>query len=113
MEGYTSAPESLRRSTQLFLLRRNVPLEDIFAVLLLSAPAIFAANMSTLAPTLHLPPHVQEVCALLAKGILRLCRDAAADRGHDVSQSRLSGEISLHSVTHLSGHRMPSTEKHT
>ncbi len=52
----------------------------------------------------HLPPHLREVCAVLAAGLLRLHRRAAEDNARDGAQASERGESSLHFPGHQSGH---------
>jgi hypothetical protein len=49
-------------------------------------------------PNPHLPPHLREVCDLLARGLLRLRSRAAEDLARDADQARGSGDIRLHFV---------------
>ncbi len=48
------------------------------------------------APLLHLPPHLREVCAILAVGLVRLRRRTAEDLARDAAQAGDQGESSLH-----------------
>ncbi|GGC63749.1 hypothetical protein GCM10011504_47460 [Siccirubricoccus deserti] len=48
-------------------------------------------------PNAHLPPHLREVCDILARGILRLRSRAAEDLARDAAEARGSGEVRLHS----------------
>jgi hypothetical protein len=52
----------------------------------------------------HLPPHLREICDILARGLLRLRSRNAEDfdRG-----GRTTGESSLHYPTHQSVHADP------
>jgi hypothetical protein len=45
------------------------------------------------APNSHLPPHLREVCAILAAGLLRLRSRIAEDFARDAADT---GESSLH-----------------
>ena len=55
-----------------------------------------------------LPPHLREICRLLALGLLRLRRRAAEDLARDTAlQARDLGESSLHSPPSQSGHATP------
>ncbi len=57
----------------------------------------------------HLPPHLREVCALLAAGLLRLLGRAAEDQARDAAlHARDLGESSLHSPPGQSGHATPN-----
>ena len=44
----------------------------------------------------HLPPHLREVCQILAVGLVRLRRRTAEDNARDVAQAGGQGESSLH-----------------
>jgi hypothetical protein len=55
-------------------------------------------------PNLHLPPHLREVCQILARGIVRLrSRSIAAIS----AESRGCGESSLHSTASQRRHANP------
>ena len=56
------------------------------------------------APLLHLPPHLREVCDILAIGLLRLRRRTAEDIDRDLG---VDGESSLHFSAHQSVHADP------
>jgi hypothetical protein len=56
----------------------------------------------------HLPPHLREVCTLLAAGLLRLRCRAAEDLNRDAEQAQLSGESSLHFRLKRSGDVPPT-----
>ena len=55
----------------------------------------------------HLPPHLREVCDLLARGLLRLRSRAAEDLARDAEQARGSGELRLHSTARQRRHANP------
>ncbi len=55
----------------------------------------------------HLPPHLREVCDLLARGLLRLRSRAAEDLARDAEQARGWGEVRLHSTAHQRRHANP------
>jgi len=57
----------------------------------------------------HLPPHLREVCALLATGLLRLRSRTAEDLARDAAIARASGEVSLHFCADPSGAGAPPT----
>jgi hypothetical protein len=61
---------------------------------------------TALDPT-HLPPHLREVCTLLAAGLVRLRRHTAEDIARDAEQAHGPGESSLHFTAHQSGHATP------
>ncbi len=53
--------------------------------------------MTALATSLaHLPPHLREVCTILATGLLRLRRRTAEELAHDSGICAVGGESSLH-----------------
>jgi hypothetical protein len=47
-------------------------------------------------PNTHLPPHLREVCAILARGILRLRSRAVTETGATDASGADQGESSLH-----------------
>lgn len=54
-----------------------------------------------------LPPHLREVCDLLARGLLRLRSRAAEDLARDGEQARESRDIRLHSSARQRRHANP------
>ena len=56
-------------------------------------------------------PHLSEVCALLATGLVRLVRHTADDVGREPRDRRDPQESSLHFVAHQSGHANPRERK--
>ena len=52
----------------------------------------------------HLPPHLREVCDILARGLVRLRRRTAEEFDRDLGAA---GETSLHSTAHQSVHAVP------
>ena len=65
--------------------------------------------MAAQTPNPHLPPHLREVCALLAVGLLRLRGRAAEDLARDaVLHAREPGESWLHLPPGQSGHATPN-----
>ncbi len=57
----------------------------------------------------YLPPHLREVCAILAAGLLRLRGRTAEDLARDAAlHARDLGESSLHSLRLQSGHADPT-----
>ncbi len=46
----------------------------------------------------HLPPHLREVCTILATGLVRLRRRTAEDLARDSANYAAGGESSLHST---------------
>ena len=56
----------------------------------------------------HLPPHLREVCAILATGLLRLRRRDAEGPAHDAVRPRVLGESSLHFPAGRSGPAAPN-----
>ncbi len=55
----------------------------------------------------HLPPHLREVCAILAAGLLRLRSRAAEDLARDAAQVEARGDIRLHSTARQRRHANP------
>jgi hypothetical protein len=58
----------------------------------------------------HLPPHLREICDLLARGLLRLRSRAAEDLARDAEQARDSRDIRLHSAARQRRHANPARE---
>ena len=56
----------------------------------------------------HLPPHLREVCAILAAGLMRLRSRAAEDHARDAAQLEARGDIPLHSTAHQRLHANPN-----
>ncbi len=48
----------------------------------------------------HLPPHLREVCTILAKGLLRLRSRTAEKAARDAEIARGAGDVRLHSTAH-------------
>jgi hypothetical protein len=59
----------------------------------------------------HCPPHLEEVCEILATGLIRLRRHTAENLAADGVVVRDHGEISLHFTAHRSGHANPSDKE--
>lgn len=55
-------------------------------------------------PLDHLPPHLREICEILARGQLRLRSRTAEDFARDAAHR---GESSLHFTAHQSVHAVP------
>lgn len=55
----------------------------------------------------HLPPHLREVCAILAAGLVRLRCRSAEEFARDANRGREQGESSLHFTGDQSGHADP------
>jgi hypothetical protein len=64
------------------------------------------------APNFHLPPHLREVCTLLAAGLVRLRAHTAEDLARDGEQARALGESSLHFLAEQSGGAGVQTGRH-
>ena len=58
----------------------------------------------------HLPPHLREICAILAVGLVRLRSRAAEDHARDAEIARGGGEIRLHSTARQRRHANPNTK---
>jgi hypothetical protein len=54
-----------------------------------------------------LPPHLREICTILAAGLLRLRRRNAEDFARDTALAQGGRESSLHFNGHQSGHANP------
>ena len=52
----------------------------------------------------HLPPHLREVCAILAVGLLRLRSRNAEEIARDAAETGDHGEFRLHYLPHQRGH---------
>ncbi|TPG58028.1 hypothetical protein EAH89_08635 [Roseomonas nepalensis] len=72
--------------------------------------------MKHLAPkrllTVHLAPHLREVCALLAAGLVRLRARTAEDLASDAERAGGLRECSLHFRPEQSGRVPPQTRRH-
>jgi len=55
----------------------------------------------------HLPPHLREICVILAAGLVRLQRHTAEELARDAAWAEAEAESSLHFVAHQSGHANP------
>ncbi|GGJ07319.1 hypothetical protein [Neoroseomonas lacus] len=55
----------------------------------------------------HLPPHLREVCAILAAGLVRLRSRAAEDHARDAAQLETHGDIRLHYTARQRRHANP------
>ena len=56
----------------------------------------------------HLPPHLREVCDILAAGLVRLRSRAAEDLARDAAQVGEAGDIRLHSTAWQRLHAKPN-----
>jgi hypothetical protein len=56
-------------------------------------------------PVIGLPPHLHEICDLLARGMVRLRRRSIEESAR---QARADGESSLHFTPAQSGHAEPT-----
>lgn len=56
----------------------------------------------------HLPPHLREVCSVLARGLVRLRSRAAEDDARDAEIARGAGDVRLHSTAHQRLHANPN-----
>ncbi len=59
-------------------------------------------------PNLHLPPHLREVCALLARGLVRL---RSRDAEELARQTDDPGDNSLRDTAHQRGHANPTSRR--
>ena len=58
-------------------------------------------------PNPHLPPHLREVCQILASGLARLLRRTAEELARDAAEAAGSGDVSLPSTARQSVHAVP------
>ena len=56
----------------------------------------------------HLPPHLREVCGLLAAGLVRLRSRDAEDHARDAEIARGGGEVRLHFTARQRLHANPN-----
>lgn len=56
----------------------------------------------------HLPPHLREVCGILARGLVRLRSRDAEDHARDAEIARGPGDGGLHSTAHQRLHANPN-----
>ena len=56
----------------------------------------------------HLPPHLREVCGILARGLVRLRSRDAEDHARDAEIARGAGDGRLHSTGHQRLHANPN-----
>lgn len=56
----------------------------------------------------HLPPHLREVCSILAAGLVRLRSRAAEHLARDAAQVGEGGDIRLHSTAWQRLHANPN-----
>jgi hypothetical protein len=60
----------------------------------------------------HLPSHLSEVCAILARGLLRLRSRTAEEFARDAAETDDHGDIHLHFIDHQRGHAKPKSRRH-
>lgn len=60
---------------------------------------------------LNLPPHLREVCAILAAGLLRLRSRAAEELARDAERARDQGEVRLPSLPSQRRHANPTLRR--
>lgn len=58
----------------------------------------------------HLPPHLREVCSILAAGLVRLRSHDTEDHARDAEIARWSGDILLHSTAWQRRHANRNSE---
>ncbi len=56
----------------------------------------------------HLPPHLREVCGILARALVRLRSRAAENDARDAEIARGAGDIRLHSTPRQRLHANPN-----
>ena len=59
-----------------------------------------------------LPPHLDEVCAILARGLVRLHRHTTGELARGTERTQGQGDNSLHFVPNQSGHAKPNRRRH-
>jgi hypothetical protein len=62
-------------------------------------------------PNTHLPPHLREVCAILARGLVRLRSRAGEDFARDAEPARDRGDSSLHFTARQRRHAKPKPRR--
>lgn len=55
-------------------------------------------------PYCHLPPHLSEICEILARGLLRLRSCTADEIAANAAATEGRGEFRLHFLSHQRGH---------
>jgi len=60
----------------------------------------------------HLPPHLRELCSILAAGTVRLRRRSAEELARDAAEAEPDRETSLHFTAHQSGHADTHRRRH-
>jgi hypothetical protein len=55
----------------------------------------------------HLPPHLREVCQILARGLVRLRRRSTEELARDAAGAWGAGDVPLHSLGGQSVHADP------
>ena len=56
----------------------------------------------------HLPPHLREICSILAAGLLRLRSRVTEEAAREAGIARGAGEVSLHSTAWQRLHANPN-----
>ena len=59
----------------------------------------------------HLPPHLREVCDILARGLLRLKSRTAEERDRQTAYLADAGESRLHFTADQRGHAKPKPRR--
>lgn len=59
----------------------------------------------------HLPPHLREVCAILAAGLVRLRSRTAEEFARDTAEAAGSGDVPLHFTARQSVCVTPKTRR--
>jgi hypothetical protein len=62
-------------------------------------------------PNPCLPPHLRQVCDILAAGLVRLRGHTAEDRARDAARAGGEAESSLHFLARQSGHANPPSRR--
>ena len=69
---------------------------------------MMTTNTSRSPTNAHLPPHLREVCAILAAGLLRLLSRDAEDHARDAEIAGGLGDIPLHFTARQHLHAKPN-----
>jgi hypothetical protein len=59
----------------------------------------------------HLSPHLREVCAIMAVGLVRLCGHTKAGPAEDAPRLGAKAKNSLHFLAHQSGYANPNRRR--
>src|SRR3954453_2582703 len=88
-------------------LERSASLSSCFHCSFASAGQSWRRTMTAPPANPQLPPHLRELCTILAAGLVRLRRRTAAEFARDAEQAAARGESSLHFTARQSVHADP------